>query len=262
MSGETKDTQKGRQKEIDGEGGAIGRNDNDMGPNGKSLHNAKFNPFSCDNDVTRSSSLNNTNHNSTYTSYNNSCNNSAKFPHRGGQEHGQRNGQGQGHLEKYPPLITKPGLGPQSLPIIPRQGQAQAQAHGQYLRRSAKRQSGGYLSQVEVRYVASYDRTLLVSTLTYFTWPHLLSWLSLLYNFVFLFLRWFFRLKSIYVILLLSTVSVSYICLDFFVLSLIVSSSAWTLNLTLSVSLSLSLYLSLLCRTQSKSSSSRCRIIS
>ena len=172
MSGELKDTHKGKLRVIDGEGGATG-------PGSKILQNAKFNPFSCDNDVTGNSSLNNTNHNSTYTSYNNSCSNSAQNPkriahgnvlgqveghgqgQRRGQVHEEGQGKDQGHLDKYPPLITKPGVGPQSLPLIPRQGhgQGQGQTQGQYLRRSAKRQSGGYLShaQAQVRYFAFHD---------------------------------------------------------------------------------------------------------
>ena len=172
MSGELKDTHKGKLRVIDGEGGATG-------PGSKILQNAKFNPFSCDNDVTGNSSLNNTNHNSTYTSYNNSCSNSAQNPkriahgnvlgqveghgqgQRRGQVHEEGQGKDQGHLDKYPPLITKPGVGPQSLPLIPRQGhgQGQGQTQGQYLRRSAKRQSGGYLShaQAQVRYFTFHD---------------------------------------------------------------------------------------------------------
>ena len=185
MSGELKDTHKGKFRETDGEGGATG-------PGSKSLQNAKFNPFSCDNDVTGNSSLNNTNHNSTYTSYNNSCSNSAQNPKRivhgnvlgqvEGHGQGQRLGQvyeqglgkNQGHLDKYPPLITKPGVGPQSLPLIPKQGQGQGQGQGQtqgqYLRRSAKRQSGGYLShaQAQVRYFALYDSPPQDSTLFHF----------------------------------------------------------------------------------------------
>lgn len=153
MAGENTGTQKGKgkQKQISRqEEEFAGSVEEEKGTSDTNLQSVKFDPFSSDTDATISSSMNNTNHSSAYSSYDNSCNNSIKAQQPSGR--GQGNGQGQGKgndnglSEKYPPLITKPGLTPQSLPLVPSQGQVQ----GQFLRKSTRKLSGGNTSQTQV----------------------------------------------------------------------------------------------------------------